>query len=220
MIDQDEFKSRKVSLVTTSQDLFHDLHQSGRLVENTWRRRQSDLLDRRTKFVYRCETLDELEERAKALTLSEEEHSYALHRWRNFRRHEAWMQLLRERVEGLHLSTNRFDKTCDFELRVGDRWISFDLKVTRFPQAVGSQVTNPELALWFYRNQSREQRFHLANRLFVVGHPEMALYDFALACQTVEDFAADVDGYCFPLPVGQGRTAASIILRQTWERAA
>lgn len=203
-----------------AEQLFRELCSAGTLAENTWKTRQDDRLDKRTRFIYGCSTAMELQGESTRLGLSDEERSYAVHRWRNFRRHEAWMQLLRERVEGLNLPTNRFDKTCDFMLRLGGRWISFDLKVTRFPKAVGFQVGDPELAMWFYRNQSREQRFHLANRLFVVGQPELALYDFDLACQTIERFAADIDRHCFPLRFAEGETAVSIVLRQNWERAA
>ena len=52
----------------------------------------------------------------------------------------------------------------------------FDLKTTYFPKAISDGINydlasrqgKNNLILWFYRNQSKQGRFHLENRLFIV----------------------------------------------------
>lgn len=200
--------------------LFEDLRRAGQVENNTWRVRQTNHLDQRTRFIYRCGSAQDLEDAAATAQLSPQERMYAVHRWRNFNRHEAWLQLLRERIPDFVSSQNRFNKTMDFSLVVrGDR-IPFDLKVTRYPQSVQDGLSDSALAEWLYRNQSTQQRFHLANRLFVIGEPEAALYDFELACATVDAFATDFDAHCHILQFDGERSAVSIILRQLASEAA
>jgi len=140
-----------------------------------WGRVQGDAWDRASRFIYQVKDLDTLRSETKRAA---SEHSLPLHdfgsyvirRWYNFHTHQAALDLVlthpRTRPE-----PDPFHHKIDFYLE--DE--GFDLKLTGLPRSFGHDIAytraHPkELARWLYENQSKQGRFHAANRLFVVLH--------------------------------------------------
>ncbi len=196
-------------------DLFREIELAGLALDNSWKVRQNDFQDGRTAHIYKCRTLQELNQIAAEKSLSDDERLYSIHRWRNFKRHEAWLALLFERVPGIKLSEKAFDKKQDFFIEANGEDIPFDLKITRYPHSAGASLSDQQLAEWFYLNQSRQGRFHLANRFFVVGEPESALYDVVLARETVARFALKMSAFRHFVQHSNGEVSRAVILRQT-----
>ena len=195
--------------------LFREIEQAGLIIDNAWLIKQNDTLDRRTAHIYDCRTIDELRQQAQSKSLSEEEFMYSLHRWRNFKRHEAWMSLLFEQVPQISLPENAFHKKQDFFIATAEgESVPFDLKVTRYPKALPPGAPDKVLAEWFYENQSKQGRFHLANRFFIVGQPEAALYDISLARQTVGKFVEKMSNFRHFIEHSDGTRSRAVILRQ------
>lgn len=199
--------------------LFSEMERVGLSLDNNWKIKQNDALDHRSSHIYECRTLDELNQIANDKSFSEEERLYSIHRWRNFMRHEAWLALLFETVPSIRPSENAFDKKQDFTIQTNGEKIPFDLKVTRYPLAVGAGLSDIQLAEWFYLNQSRQSRFHLANRFFVVGEPESALYNIGLARKTVAAFAANMSAFRHFIHHSNGEASRAVILRQKSDSA-
>lgn len=194
--------------------LFGEIEQAGLLLNNSWKVKQNDKLDRRTSHIYRCGSLADLEEASEARGLSALEKSYAVHRWRNFKRHEAWQTLLFEQVPQINLPEEVFHKQRDFFIAANGVQIPFDLKVSRYPHTAPEGLRDSELAEWFYKNQSLQGRFHLANRFFVVGEPEVALYDIGLARKTVGEFVGNMSKFRHFVRHSNGRESRAVVLRQ------
>lgn len=186
MTDRDE-------ILQASSTLFQEISLVEAQIANTWKIKQNDLLDKKTSFIYRCETLFELEERCQILNLSQQEIVYANHRWRNFKRHDAWLYLLAGSIHGFSLNPSKMDSKSDFFLEIGPNKKPFDLKLTRYPNSAPRELTDQELARWLYENQSRQQRFHLHNRFFVIGNPEDSLYNLEAAKKTIKKYNSGDD---------------------------
>ena len=198
--------------------LFREIEQAGLMIDNEWLIKQNDSFDRRTAHIYDCRTLDALIDQSQLKVLSEDEFVYSLHRWRNFKRHEAWMSLLFEQVPQISLPENAFHKRIDFLIVTAEgEKVPFDLKVTRYPKALSPGATDKALAEWFYENQSKQGRFHLANRFFVVGQPEVALYDISLARQTLGKFVEKMSNFRHFIDHSNGDRSRAVILRQVRE---
>jgi hypothetical protein len=195
-------------------DLFGEIDRAALLLDNSWKVKQTDQLDQRTSHIYQCRTLDQLREIAAEKHLSEDEQLYAVHRWRNFKRHEAWQALLFEQVPSISLPPKAFHKEQDFFISSNGDVIPFDLKITRYPHTAGHGLSDRGLAEWFYQNQSRQNRFHLGNRFFVVGEPEALLYDIDLARKTVGAFAREMSKFTHFIEHPNGQTSRAVILRQ------
>ena len=176
-----------------SEKLFEEISLLEAQIANTWKIKQNDLLDKKTSFIYRCDSLHELETRCKILSLSQPERVYASHRWRNFKRHDAWLYLLASSVEGISLNDSKMDSKSDFFLELGKKRKPFDLKLTRYPNSAPRDLTDYELGRWLYENQSRQQRFHLHNRFFVIGSPENSLYNLEAAKKTIKKYNSGQD---------------------------
>lgn len=197
----------------SSYDLFRQIHSAGLLVNNTWKVKQTDELDSKTRHIYNCETLQDLERFAKSASLTEDEFSYAVHRWRNFKRHEAWLTLIFDEVPGVSPPPKAFHKTQDFFIISNGELIPFDLKVSRYPKTAPTKLQDASLAEWFYENQSKQGRFHLANRFFIVGDPETALYSLELAREALASFARQKSKYRHFLHHPDGTTSRAVVLR-------
>ena len=198
----------------SADSLFDQIFRAGLSLKNDWNVRQNDRLDAKTRYVYNCDSIQALEENASSLNLTPGERAYATHRWRNFKRHQAWQSLLLEQVSAIRLVDNSFDKKQDFVISVSKEFIPFDLKVTRYPKTAPANMSDRDLAGWFYRNQSQEGRFHRANRFFIVGLPEEALYDIDLARKTIESFAQDMSSFRHFIEHQDGLTSRAVVLRQ------
>jgi hypothetical protein len=200
--------------MSSAAELFGEIERAGLFLDNSWKVKQNDQLDRRTAHIYQCRSLDELREKAEEKKLSEHEKLYALHRWRNFKRHDAWQALLFEQVPLISLPEKEFHKQQDFLISSDGEDIPFDLKITRYPNTARQGLSDRELAEWFYENQSQQGRFHRANRFFVVGEPERALYDIDLARRTVADFVQNTSKFRHFINHPDGQTSQAVILRQ------
>jgi hypothetical protein len=140
-----------------------------------WGRVQGDEWDQASRFIYRTETLSALRRETKRVAAEmglplRDFGSYVIRRWYNFHTHQAALDLIlahpRTRPE-----PDPFHHTVDFYLDEE----GFDLKLTGLPRGFGHDVAyaraHPdELARWLYVHQSKQGRFHAANRLFVVLH--------------------------------------------------
>jgi hypothetical protein len=140
-----------------------------------WSRAQDDEWDRASRFVYATRTLNKLRRETKRVAAEaglplRDFARYVLHRWYNFYTHQVVLDMVLA-----HPCTcpepDPFHHTVDFYL--GDK--GFDLKLTnlspRYPHGLAYARAHPEdLARWLYLHQSRQGRFHAANRLFVVLH--------------------------------------------------
>jgi len=143
----------------------------------SWGMKQTNELDRLTKFIYNTNTFNELEEKIKKLktnsTNQAQLENYAMNRWYNFHSAMCVEQLFLNSAR-VTAANNRYDKLKDFMI---DN-IPFDHKTTIFPKGFGQSfefaLENPkELTKWLYIHQSKEGRFHLKNRIFIVlSHPK------------------------------------------------
>ena len=198
----------------SAEELFEEIRRAGLQLNNSWLIKQTNDLDSKTGHIYHCKTLADLTEFAKKLSLTESESNYATHRWRNFKRHEAWQSLILENVPETRIENDRHHKTIDFIIHTETGDVAFDLKVTRYPKSASEGLSNQQLAEWFFSHQSREGRFHLANRFFVVGQPEDALYNLSLARETISLFARDMRSFRYFVEHDGGLTSRAVILRQ------
>ena len=203
-------------LMQSAAELFQDIEAAGLLIDNTWTVRQNDHLDKETSFIYRSANLAELNSSFADRDLNLDSRKYAIHRWRNFKRHEAWLLLLLEEVKSTSLPEFSYHKQVDFYIATESEKIPFDLKVTRFPKSAARQLSDRELAEWFYLNQSTEGRFHLGNRFFVVGDPESSLYNLETALLTVREFAGEMSRFRHFIDHGNGSSSRAVVLRHPY----
>lgn len=199
-----------------AEGLFREIALAGQQVDNAWLIKQTDVLDRRTAFIYNCRTIIEIDTQSQRGVLSSDEKIYALHRWRNFKRHEAWLSLLFEQIPEIVRPENSYDKKKDFIFpTLNHGLLAFDLKVTRHPRALGAEVSDKKLAEWFYSNQSRQGRFHLANRFFVVGNPESLLYEVNAARATVTKFVSNKNAFMHEVSHSNTVKSVAVVLRHS-----
>lgn len=137
-----------------------------------WKRKQNNLWDDYTNFIYRTENWDALIQQIKDVYLQKnldkhEIFQYAANRWYNFHSARA-VEFIIEQMQNV-IPAEKKDREKDFFIQ----GIPFDHKTSVFPknypQSVSEAKSNSqELIRWFYENQSLEKRYHLKNRLFVV----------------------------------------------------
>jgi hypothetical protein len=140
-----------------------------------WGRMQDDEWDLVSRYVYRTETLSALRRQTRRVVAEEglplnDFAAYVLRRWYNFITHNVALDVFLDHPR-TRPETDPFDHKVDFYL--DER--GFDLKMTEFPRAYGQDLDharrNPDdLARWLFEWQSREGRYHTANRIFVVLH--------------------------------------------------
>ena len=152
-----------------------------------WGRVQGDEWDRASRFIYTIRTLDALRRETKRVAAElglppRGFGSYVIRRWYNFYTHQVALDVIlahpRTRPE-----PDPFHHTVDFYLDNADKQhpadqqhpLGFDLKLTPLPRGFGRDIAHArahpdELAHWLYERQSKQGRFHAANRLFVVLH--------------------------------------------------
>ncbi len=152
--------------------------QLARIVQEIpWGRVQNDAWDGRCQFIFRLRTVDRVRVRAEEIARQQALNpdafvSYALRRWYCF-----WGARMAELLFLRHpnvLPGPPRDHEVDFTIDL----VPFDLKTTELPRAFAGRLDDlvenqVRAATWFYEHQSRERRFHAANRLFLVlGDPE------------------------------------------------
>ncbi len=142
-------------------------------VEYLWGRKQNDLCDKRSGFIYEISNWNKLlhkigEVNSEGKLDRVEFFNYSCNRWYNF-----WSAMAVEKIftdlKGVQPGKNPKDRLVDFTLE----GISFDHKTTIFPKGFGktysyAKTHKEELISWLYNNQSTQQRQHFSNRLFLV----------------------------------------------------
>jgi len=140
-----------------------------------WYRKQNDIWDAHTNFIYNTPKWEDLISKIAALV---KEHQldkkelfyYAINRWYNF-----WSAMVVENIfsncNEIISHPNSKNRTIDFTLQK----IPFDHKTSVFPKHLKNdllyaQTNKRELIEWLYKNQSSQKRHHFKNRLFVIVH--------------------------------------------------
>lgn len=137
-----------------------------------WGRKQNNYFDKRTNFIYQTERFDTVIKEIDARFAGNKDYQdffhYALNRWFNF-----WSACAVEHIfcscKGVTPTLDSKDRLVDFSIQN----IKFDHKTSVYPtgytRPIEEAKRNPgDLIEWFYKHQSRQQRHHLNNRIFIV----------------------------------------------------
>jgi hypothetical protein len=199
----------------TSQESFQGLNAAVAIVKrNSWGSKQNNEVDQKTRFIYNCLTHQDLEEVIEMKLLDSDEANYARRRWINFKRHDAWLEVILE-VFGQDAvkNSNDFHQTEDLVITHNDTKYPFDLKITIW----SSRARDLDIGgygLWLYQNQSQQQRFHLRPRLFIVSKDESALYDHLGAKNTIQDLQSNFTNHLHNY-VLNGKTVTAIAIEHS-----
>jgi len=137
-----------------------------------WGRTQNNAWDQSTNFIYQtpylAQVLTECERRFAVHKDAHERQNYALNRWYNF-----WSAWAIEKVFGSAMEVVPAQNPRDVEKDFFIQGLPFDHKTTVFPKSYPHSLAyaqgNPKsLIRWLYRHQSKENRRHFKNRLFIV----------------------------------------------------
>jgi hypothetical protein len=169
----------------------------------TWGRKQNDLWDRHSGFIYNTAGWEEVLELAKLKAHQEKLEqkafvNYTVNRWYNFRSAKAVETIFHE-LPGILPVKNKKDRLRDFNLK----GVDVDLKTSVFPQGFGQDLSFArehlrELISWLYHHQSSQQRMHYANRLFLIVYAEGGEHwklkaEISLIKMVIEDYVANFD---------------------------
>ena len=139
-----------------------------------WGRKQADIWDSQTNFIYTISNFDAVNKRIyddfHTHSAYKDLRDYALNRWYNFISAQAV-----EHIFNIHPLVRKVSNDKDHEKDFFINGLPFDHKTSVFPKGFSGDLqaaqSNPrELVKWFYTNQSKQGRFHLKNRLFLVLH--------------------------------------------------
>ncbi len=140
-----------------------------------WQQQQNDTWDGYTAFVYETLRWETLLERMQQVIAAEKLDkgklfNYAANRWFNFWSAVGVEQIFTE-LEGVEKVKNYKDAEKDFYLN----GIAFDHKTSVYPKRFSKDFKyafqhKRELIEWLYKHQSKQKRYHLKNRLFLVVH--------------------------------------------------
>ncbi|MAN58474.1 MAG: hypothetical protein CMC08_01410 [Flavobacteriaceae bacterium] len=138
-----------------------------------WGRRQNDVWDAHTRFIYETVSWEELVAKMRETAVNcqfdkKELFQYAANRWYNYW-HAVAVEQIFAQCPGVVRASNPKDPDKDFYLHT----IPFDHKTTVFPKSFAGkyqalQRDSAPLLYWLYAQQSSQQRYHLKNRLFIV----------------------------------------------------
>jgi hypothetical protein len=131
-----------------------------------WGRQQNNEWDQRTRFIYHIPHWEALQQKVALLEKSLAD--YAVNRWFNFWSARAVEQIFCA-LPGVTPQLNPYDRLVDFSIQN----IQFDHKTTVFPEEYPyspefSRYYPAHLIRWLYRHQSKQQRYHRRNRLFII----------------------------------------------------
>lgn len=135
---------------------------------------QNDVRDKKTKFIYQTPNWNDV---VRVIKDTYEEDvsvnktslfNYAANRRYNFRSAH-WVEAIFKSHPKVKENPDKFDKFVDFYILD----IPFDHKTSVYPWAYNKPIeyakeNRADLINWLYLNQSRQQRFHMKNRLFIV----------------------------------------------------
>jgi hypothetical protein len=137
-----------------------------------WGRKQNDLFDNATNFIYKINSFDDLKKEIelhfKQSADYQDYFNYALNRWYNFWSAQSIEQIFCS-LPGVVPALDEKDKLIDFAIHGA----TFDHKTSvfpkNFPYKIDDAIKNTdELIRWLYKHQSQQKRKHLKNRLFIV----------------------------------------------------
>ena len=131
-----------------------------------WGRKQSNVWDNDTNFIYTTYSFEMLLKRTENFT--QELKDYALNRWYNFWSAKAIEELFSSH-NSVQANKNAYDKLVDFSIEN----IPFDHKTSVYPKGFNqpyayAKKNQKELIQWLYDNQSQQGRKHHKNRLFII----------------------------------------------------
>lgn len=142
--------------------------------EYKWGRKQADIWDSQTNFIYNIENFDDVVDRIydafNTHRKYEDLRNYALNRWYNFQ-----SAMAAEHIFNSHSLVRKVSNDKDREKDFFINGVAFDHKTSVFPLGFRNDIdfalaNKKELVKWLYINQSGQQRFHTKNRIFLVLH--------------------------------------------------
>lgn len=191
--------------------------------EYRWFRKQNNSWDNLSSFIYKTSNWDKLNEQIALIiafeNLDEKEFfQYCSNRWYNFWSAMAVEHIFAE-INGVIPHKNPKNRKIDFNCFGKD----FDLKTSVFPRGFNHSLefakNNPkELISWLYKNQSKQARFHLENRLFLIVFAENGQHwklkaEISFLKQVVEKYVATFEtSQLKEFQFQQGKTTFSDII--------
>lgn len=146
-------------------NLEQDLVNCLKLISADWKM-QNNYMDRRTNFIYSCETLDECLNQIQATGVDK---AYALHRWYNYMTSVACENLFCD-YGAIHE-----EDIYNHDVDIFINGVPFDVKLTIYPAKLSNRPFNLKtragknnMIEWYYANQSQQSRKQMLNRLYVV----------------------------------------------------
>lgn len=206
----------KIKLMPTIEEIEFQLQRRiAEYPQTSWGRKQTDSWDKQTNFVYHILNWDvlnkKIEELEKPLA------NYAINRWFNF-----WSAVAVEKIfcalPGVTPNINYRDRLVDFSIQ----GINFDHKTSVFPSRYRHSLDfarhhESHLIIWLYQNQSRQQRYHTANRLFIIlyagdGDHWRLRADITRIKQVIEKYVSGFDlSKLMQLSLGKSKVLSDII---------
>lgn len=142
-----------------------------------WFRKQNNEWDKRSNFIYNIRDFNEVVSRISATIAKngydkKEFFYYSINRWYNFWSAIAVEEIFKNQKE-VFPAFNTKNRLVDFSIQK----IRFDHKTSKFPRGFGKKIeyaqAHPkELVFWLYKNQSRQNRMHFENRLFIIVYDQ------------------------------------------------
>ena len=146
-------------------DMREELKKALKLLIPGWKM-QNNIDDKKSKSIYRLETVDECLKMAEEKNVEEQ---YVLHRWYNYKTSEECENIFVKC--GARKEENKKDSKKD--IYIND--VQFDVKLTVYPAGLpehpfdlAKREGKNGMIKWLYANQSQGDRKHLENRFFVV----------------------------------------------------
>ena len=148
-----------------NQNLEKDLVNCLDLINAKWQM-QNDQLDKETKFIYSCNSLQEC---LNQINLRKANKDYALHRWYNYMTSVYCEQIFCD-YGAIH---DEDIYNHDVDIYINGK--PYDVKLTVYPKKLNNHPYNlksragkNEMIKWYYANQSQEARKQMLNRIYVV----------------------------------------------------
>lgn len=145
--------------------LEQDLKKCLSLINAYWKM-QNNYMDKRSNFIYKCETLEEC---LKQIQIAGVDKEYALHRWYNYMTSVACEYLFCE------FGAVQDEDIYNHDVDIYINGIPFDVKLTIYPAKLShrpydlkTRTGKNEMIKWYYANQSQQARKQMLNRLYVV----------------------------------------------------
>ncbi|WP_299434097.1 hypothetical protein [uncultured Aquimarina sp.] len=160
-------------LITSYLDIIESELQHRLSHKYVWYRKQNDLWDRQSNFIYSSVKWEDLvlkiSETVSRFKIDKNDFFYyAINRWYNYWSALA-VELIFTHLDEIVSTRNQRNELIDFSL-FGEK---FDYSTSNFPKGFKKSLEYAldypkELVYWLCKNQSQQQRKHIENRMFVV----------------------------------------------------